>query len=615
MRCEPDNLLQEVAGARTARDAHLSSWDEMVRRYHQQDYKGFEECDFAPENHEGEYVALMLPKIALTEPRVRVKCRKKGMGRMEAIALRYALNQWAEETSLGEVMQEVVRDFLFNFGVYYTTQEPMPGYHGGNPSRPHWPRVQRLSQRQFLLDPLCGVFRCARFAGHEYAVGKEELIDMATQRPELGWNIPLLQETDTTQDFEWRQSNDSTPDREELRVIRLWVPGKYEPGFPGPEQGCSGTIYTLIDGQDGNDWVREPIPAYGPRWGNYALAGAYGVPDSPWPLGPLTMHKGRADELNAHSVAASKAMAEYKRLVLVSASNPQLAQMLKRPDMFVIPVKGLNPNDIVQVEMGGLTPEHMNALSMLRDRLDRTAGMSEAKRGNVAGGTATENAIADEAGAVRTAYIKQRHTQAAEQVFSTAGWYIMHDERAVFPLDDEASREMGVAGQAWYVGGAGDPNSEIAREMGFVDPDDMRFQIEPYSGDYIGQGVAKQQFMEALKTALEMAQAMPTMPHVRWKDLFTKLGDVTNDEDWADMVEPDVAAMMAGMPGAMPGTPQPQMQSMAGPGGGGGGMGGMGGGMPGRAAGPGGDQRMHMAAASRPGRMSGRAAAGGRALK
>jgi len=605
VKCEPESLIKEIEAASQMRDSHLASFDEQIKRYHQSNYNGFEECDFAPENHEGDYVALMLPKLAFSEPRVRVRCRRPGPGRQEAIALRFGLNQWSADVNLAEVIQEVVRDYLFNYGVYFITVEPQPGTDMDSAARPRWPKVQRLSQRQFLMDPLCGFFRGARWLGHEYAVEKEALIELATQRPDLGWDVGALEDLETTQDFDWRQDVDEAPDREEFRVARLWVPDSYVPGAPGQEEGYHGTIYTIVNGQGTrgvDDWVRTPRPAFCPRWGNYQLAGAYGVPDSPWPLGPLTMCKGRVDELNAHAVAASKAMAEYKRLVLVDASHPQLAQMLKRPDQFVIPIKGLNRDNVIQIEMGGLTAQQIQQLAVLRDRLDRSSGMSDAKRGNVAGGTATENAIADEASSVRIAYLKQRHTQALAKVYQTVGWYMLKDDRIVFDLDEQAAMEMGVQGPAAFVGGAADPTSPIAQESGYtIDPDDMVFTIEPFSMDYVGQGVAKQQFIEAMGLALKMAQVMPTMPYVRWKDMFTKLGDAFNDEDWADFAEPDMAAQMAGLPGALPGQPSPMFAGMLQKGSGGAGDGGMGG-----------DRDMLISSYGGAGRMFGGAASMGR---
>jgi hypothetical protein len=616
MKFEPDSMMRELEAGRTFRDGHLLNYDAQIRRYHQGDYAGFEECDFAPENHEGEYLSLMLAKLAFSEPRVRVRSMMVNAGHEEAIGLKHALNQWAVDTCLGETIQDVVRDYLFNWGVYYTTVDPMTSGSDSyaDPDQAHLPRVHRLSQRQFVLDPLCGIFKHARWAAHEYAIEKDALIELAIQRPELGWNVAALVDLQPSQDMEWRPDIDDAPDREELRIARIWAPRHYEPDSPGPEDGYFGTIFTLIAGQEVegiDDWVRKPIPFYGSARGPYQLAGAYAIPDSPWPLGPLTMVKGRVDELNAHAVSASKAMAEYKRLVLVSASHPELHQMMKRPDMFVIPVKGLNKENIVEVEVGGLKPEHLEALAVLRDRLDRASAMSDAKRGMTSGGTATENAIADEASSVRIAYLKQRHSAALANVYRTVADYFLRDDRIVFELGQEAAQELGMQEPVFVGGAASDPAAGI-------DPTKFTFTFEPYSMDYVEAGVAKQQFLEAVKVATELASMMPTMPHVKWKDIFTKMGDALNDEDWGDIVEPDIAAMMGGMPAALPATPQPQFASMATrgrPGGGGAGGGGGMGAPAGFQGGAGSNRGMTMQAAGRGGRMAGRTASRGRGMR
>lgn len=598
MKLDPESLMRELEAGRTLRDAHLGSFNDQVRRYHQADYKGFDECDFAPENHEGEYLSLMIPKLAFSEPRVRVRCTRPGAGREEAKALKHALNQWAVDSCLSEAIHLVVRDFLINWGVYYTTVDPMS--HGADsysdPNQAHLPKVHRLSQRQFVLDPLCGIFRYARWAGHEYAIEREALLDLAAERPELGWDPAAIAELDSVQDMEWRPDVEDAPDRDELRVARLWVPGHQLPGAPGPEDGYFGTIFTLVEGQSLEGWVREPFPFYGASHGPYQLAGAYAVPDSPWPLGPLTMVKGRVDELNAHAVAASKSMAEYKRIVLIDASHPELAQMLKRPDQFVIPIKGLKKENIIQVEMGGMTEQQITALATLRDRLDRASAMSDAKRGKTSGGTATENAIADEASGVRIAFLRQRHSAALAGVYRTVAEYFLRDDRIVYELDEDAAQDLGMEEPVFVGGGAMDPEAGI-------DPSKFTFSFEPFSMDYASAGVERQQFMEALNTTLSMAPLIPQMPFMRWRDIFNKMGDALNDEDWGEMVDLDIAAMMGGMQQALPGTAQPQMASMV--------AGGAGGGVEqpaGYQAGAGSNRDMLMQSASAGGRMAGAAA-------
>jgi hypothetical protein len=600
--------MEEVKAARQVRDSHLESMEAMVKRYRQAAYKGWDECDFAPENYEFEYTSLMVGKVCFANPRVKVKSRRPRTGLDTARGLRMALNQWGDAMNVVEPFQLAALDFLFNFGVLYTTQDPMPGTYAQGPEDvpPHWPHVCRLSQRQFLLDPLCGIFRQARYAGHEEAVCKGDLIEQAERDSSEGWNLPMLHELQTTSsdEFEWRPKADGVPDRDELRLCYLWCPHStdeeayVEAAAKDPDlKGYHGTIYTLVDGQGGkanDDWIRRPRAAYVPSYGPYALCGAYPVPDSPWPLGPLTAAKGRIDELNAHAVATSKAMAEYKRLVLVG--NEALVDRLKKPDMFVLYVKGLNPEDVVQLEIGGLKPEHITALQILTERADRALAMNDARRGHVTGkGTATENALAAESGEVRVSLLKNRFVAAARQVYDTAARYMLLDDRVTFPLGEEAQQELGMVDPWWHGGAEG------------VDPDMFGYEIEPYSMDFTGSALERQQFIEALTIATQLAGQMPTMPHVNWRTIFGKFADVFNDSDWADFVDPDLAAAMGGLPAGQPGAPQPMMLSQAMAGMGGGKAGGAGKNLPAQQVQQG---RMLMQASAERGNMGGRAAVG-----
>lgn len=577
MKWTPSKLIDEIKAARSVRDAHLRDHDAMVSRMCQD--RGEDDPGsggkWQPENHEHEYLSLVVPKICFTAPRVRVQCWRPFEGKKTAKALLFALNQWGDMQQVGETGGEVARDMLLNWGVFYTTIDKNPWCYGDDDEdMPRLPTTVRLSQKQFFMDPLCAIFRHARYAGHDYGVEKDELIEQAEAKPELGWDAAMLEELSASDDFEWEEDSgeEGSVSRERLRISEVWCPGVYEEGQPGPDQGCHGTIYTVCDaqaGRTGDDWIRKPRSYFGPKCGPYGLAGAYTVPDSPWPLGPLAAVKGKVDELNAHASAASKAMAEYKRLVLCDAANPQLPELLKKPDMFVIPVAGFKADEVVTIEIGGLTPQHLTMLETLRERLDRGSSMGDAQRGNAKSGvTATADAIADQSGTVRMAHLKQRFGACMRQVYETAMYYMLTDDRVVFPLGEdfiaEHAQDYAAAGippgqeDPFFVGGLEASN-----------PSDYMVQLEPYSMDFVGEAVMRQQFAEGLQLFLGLVQSMPTMPHVKWRDVLDKLGDVYND-DWGDMVDTDLAAMMGGLPMGQPATPSPGLAGQSqkiGPGG------------------------------------------------
>lgn len=567
VKYDPRSLSAEREAAIKVRDGFLYKLTDMHKRYHQPAYR--EDCKtekYEPENHAFEWNSLVGAQVAFDNPRVMV-----GTGRPHTVGpvakgIRHALNRWSEKTRLKEPAQRLWLDTAFAYGVLMVRQGNIPGYASGrdNPV-PQWPVVERISPWQFFCDPLAQMFDRARYAGHDCAFDKDELIQVAQANPHLGWNAEVLEGITTTQEFDERDESirGVMPDRQEIKITEMWVPGYDLPESPGPDEGYHGTIFTLVDGQtDGgmeDDWVRAPRPAYVSRWGPYVFAGIYYVPDMLYPLSPLMAVEGRVQELNSHATAMSEAMARYKKLVLIDSTRADLIQKINSPNSLVIPVQGLHRDDAVEFEIGGITEQHITTWNLLRERLTRASAISDAQRGNARDGTATANAIADEASSVRVGYIKSRFGEAIRQVFEMAADLMLKDDRVVFGLGDDAAKDLGMK-EPYFFGGPVDIIDPMTGEnLGPPSVDDLDISIEPYSMDQLGQGIVRQQMMESLQMLLAIAPQIPTMPYVKWKDVFNKIGDVNNDQDWSNMIDLDMAAAVGGLPGALPETPQSTM--------------------------------------------------------
>lgn len=552
---DPKDLYAEIEGAEEVREKHLANLQDQVERYHGPYYKEGTFGDYASENHYYEYISLIVPRLVFDNPRVRVGTRRPGTQDMVAQAIRHGLNRWIRDTNLRTSLTEIATDVVFNYGVALITEEenktltPKTGVQ--KPSHPMRPTVTRIPPKRFIVDPAATSMEDARFVGHRWVRDKEDLLEMAKEKSDEGWDVEAIESLTHTTDKRELGRNSDTPDRKEVVCYEIWIPEVELEDSPGKNEGFHGTIYTLgvASAKDSDEkvaFVREPRPYYGPRWGPYTLFGLYQVPNSIYPLGSLTAIEGQIEELNRHAEAAATSADQYKKLILVDNTDPKFVQRVKDgKDNFVIPVSGLERNRVVQAEVGGMTQQQLSYLQVARERLDRNSGLSDAQRGNVEGrGTATEVTVAAEAGTARMAFMKRQFSDAVQKMLCTVAWYLYYDDRVVMPLGLEAEREFGEE-DPWLVGGEHDPDSGASF-------DDLELEIEPYSMERTTEGSHQRKIMEMFQIVTQTAQMIPQMPYVDWEALFAKIGDAINVPDMGSLIDVNLAKQMAQLEDLIP---------------------------------------------------------------
>ena len=542
------NLLEEIRAAERLRDKHLASFGEQVERYHGPYWKGDSmNADYSPENHYYEYISLMVPRLIFDNPRVRVKTRRPGSQKFVAEAVRHALNRWSKDTSLRKVLRDTATDMLFNFSVVMTSEEVnkslKPQMDTTGNSKPMWPTCSRIPQNKFFIDPAATGVNDARFIGHKWIRDHEDLMDLARDDKDAGWNLEAIENLKpTTDERELGRKERDLPDRDEVVCYEVWIPEIELEDSLGPDEGFHGTIYTLgvvsggdDDEEDRRAMIREPRSYYGPRWGPYTMFGVYKVPNAIYPLSPLMAIEGQVQDLNAHVLSTSRSAEQYKKLILVDNTDPKFAQRVKDAhDNYVIPVSGLEKQRVVQAEVGGMTAQQLSYIDTARERLDRNSGIHDAQRGNVEGrGTATEVQVASEASTVRMAYIRQQFADAVEQLLRTVAWFFYYDDRVVIPLGEEGQRALGLE-DPWLVGGDHDPDSGATF-------DDLELEIEPYSMARTTEGQHQQRVMQMYQLILQTAPLMPQMPFVNWKEMLYHLGDAMNYPEIGELIDTEMA--------------------------------------------------------------------------
>lgn len=579
LNCEPQNMYSEIQSAERYRDEHLRSYDRRRRRYFGPSYAGDDVLGYEPENHEFEYVSLLLPKTVFDNPRVKVSSTRMGPIQDIASAVQAGMNRWIRDVKLRKALVRVGLDTFMCWGATVVRMEPdrdRKAPEWSPASLPYRPVVERISPKRIFWDPKALDITEARFIGHVWVRDKDDLEKIAKDYPEDGWDLEVIKglSADNGTDKLDRDPAMGGPTRNEIVCYEVYVPGYQIEDEPGPEDGFNGALFTLAvgGGSDGSSkacCIRKPRMYYGPAEGPYTLYGIYPVPDETAPLAPTVAIQAQVETLNMHAKAVMKAASQRKRVAFVSRAEPDLQKKVKRAeDGDVVPVntEELN-NNLKEVELGGVTPAALNALQLERERRDRISGMSDAMRGNVAGaGTATENAIAAEASTARMAFIKQQFTDCVTDMLRKVAWYMYHDDRIVFPVGDEIanqSQEMmmsataGPAGAAmppppsvgmpaqkdaapsedrfvakgepWYQGGVPD-------EMSGYSFKDLDLDIEPYSMERTSEMQQQRRMMELVQIVTQILPSAMQAP-VDLQAMMNAVANMANVPELARIVD------------------------------------------------------------------------------
>jgi len=500
---DEDKLMAEIAAQRKSRDDALDGIKELVERYPGSWYANGapgHEADFDSENASFEYLSFQMSQLVWANPRVRVITRRQRAQQFVAEAMNWGINRWIADTDLKTCLEDLAVDFSFAWGVAHVTQSPrIEAYEPEDPAL--WPQLSRISPWDFGWDHRAPTFRRARMMWHRYRIDREDLLEVARLDRKLpkdrreGWIYAAVDGLSTasaaekrTRHLFGRDALEDEPDREELEIVEVYLPGHQLPGEPGPRDGFNGTIVTLgCAGKDDEHGVmlREPRPFYGPRWGPYSLLGAYIVPDSTFPLSLLCATAGHIEQARRLSQAVDRQVAAYKRFGLASATAGDLPKTIKDAKNDHV-YRMTQAGDVAQIfkefEIGGTTSPNLAAEMRAIEKRNRAMGMDDAQRGSVTGeGTATEVQIATEAALGRQGYVKSRFQDGIRRALKTVAWYLYHSDQVIIPLGQEVADSLDLESlglppdaELWFRGGSHDEASGVSY-------DDLGLEIEPYS--------------------------------------------------------------------------------------------------------------------------------------
>lgn len=582
----PQLLLREIQVSHKICKDYTRALESLTQRYHGQFYKEDLQGEFDPVNAAFEYIALISGRTVFSNPRVKITAHggsKPDLARLEADYLEDGANRWVRLHNLRELLLELVVDYAFNFGWAVTMPEPIPGYDGDL----FLPYSYRVPQERVFYDAVALNKKQSRFTGHVGIMDQDDMIELAENDPEGGWNIQnikALQRDAGLGEYRKDRGGDTgIPSRNEVVYYQVHIP-EHDMAPPGREEEFHGALAVLAVSSSGDGiYLRDPVPFFGPASGPYTLFGAYMVPSKLAPLGPLAATESQSRELNNHEKALSRTGSQRKSIMAYDGLNgDDEAKINNAKDGEAVRVQGLDKAKVVQMNLLEPTPSQIQLVEYMRMRHNRALGLSEAQRGNVTGvGTATQDAIANDAASTRNAHVDLRFQDGVNHLMENVVWYLKHDPRVVFHTDEGAL----------FIGGQ-DPREGIrlALKHGLVSPEDaaayietapaleadqkwndLDVEIESYSMSRTSEMTQQQRLMQGTQI---IEQALPLIVQFPegfdWERWFDRIGEALNWPDLGSFLHMDkLRSTGTAQPEAPQGVPLDLPQGLALGGGGG----------------------------------------------
>jgi hypothetical protein len=437
MKYTPENLDRELQAAKRSTKQHLVAYRPLIRGYATPFSNSEGEAPYQPENHAYEWVTNTLMQIVDDNPDCSVKSKRGGKYGLYADALNAAGDRWCEENELDHFIRTGPGlNLNFARGVAYVDLVEnkskfryQPGPKEDKYDEPVMPKARNISPEDFVCDPLHSDPDDWMYCGHRTIWDKDALLEKA--RSEDGWDVALLEHAISTTASEDARKRDGI-DRDEIVTWEIWCP-HYK--IEDDEDTYSGAIVTLLDysyldSSIEHKFPRKPRGYYGPKIGPYALFDALKVPEDGWPIAPLVASKGQADEVNRESLAMTRAMDNWKRLLFTT--DKKLAEAIKNKPTDTVHVvsAGALKDSVVAIEVGGLSTEQLTAFQFRRERLDRISGLTEASKGQSAtGNTATADVIANAGAQVRLELLRRAVHRGTRGVVYRVLWYMFHENQ------------------------------------------------------------------------------------------------------------------------------------------------------------------------------------------
>jgi hypothetical protein len=537
------------------RNERLRSFKERVKRLVGPAYDG--EAVFTDDyvNHAYAFLSVMTPRASSGIPKVKCATTKEGMFADIAKAHEFYGSKWARNNLSSKFRARMFQDYSMFWAValvWFETANDDPR----NPERQTIrPKVSRIRMDRFFIDAACEDPTEARFMGHVWVMDRAKLLERAES--EEGWDVEKIRNIAPDRgiaNLDDGTSERRTVERDDVVGIDWYFPDWEVDPELGPSDGFNGTVATtLLDGENGCDFIREPRPYFGPAGGGYCYHGYMSVPQSPWYLSPLTATAPMELALAEAQKIVNLAVRQYKRVVLVPAGtleNPGAGAAAKRvafaPDSCIIEVPGMPAESTpVVVEIGGVTDQMLRNLSLMRDQLQTHAGLDAAQVGDVVGaGTATEHSIANAGAQTRMGGIMDGFRALQNEIVRKVLWFAYYTQDVVAQLGPDAAESYNME-NPFFDSGAFEPE-ELGSFENVIDA-----EIEVLSIERTTEPVHQARIQSIVETVMAMAPAARQFPEWDWKRLLSIVGDTVSLPTMGNLWNQEMSLLLMGMDQAM----------------------------------------------------------------
>ena len=492
----PGKLFDDVQRSLDLRRKVTQASAARIRQYTGSAYmKGY--GSNALENFAYKWVSVMVPQMVMYNPTVRVTTGS-AQGEHEA-AYEEGFKVLLPSIMFAKTLMRIAFDVQFDFGVALVSKEPTPEAHPG-PFVPLRPTCARVSPRQYFRDHKAAALGAPRFEGHISLRQLDDLkqatdahgqpmydakaLDMAAVGDVKDIISDLMQDGfvvgDATQGL--------------LPVVSMYDAERQ-------------MVCTYAMGMGGMTLLREDEADSG-HDSPYVLFGIWDVPDQIYPLSPLAVSQDAVEALNKQLQLMDKANETARRLLVVNSTSTEIKeQIANAPYGSILSIPGFN--GILNVaDIGGARPDQYEYTQMQRTDLDRLTGLTDQTRGIPTGSTATGESIAAQFTDTRLKYAQNVFRDRVGEVLTKMA-AMMDDPNVAFPLpDDENGSGRTFVGEPMPAG--------LWQKR-------ARVEVEPYSMEYVNQGMLRAQLEEAQKAVIGMVQARRAMPELQAQKMVDDL--------------------------------------------------------------------------------------------
>jgi len=522
---EPARLFELIDKAQSKRNIHLGRYEKLLEQIAGESWtegRVTESEHYDPDSFALEYVSIVLPKLAYSNPRVSARPKTMSLtGRRVGLELGYALTEWCDQVGFEETLQRCALDWLIGFSVTLIADSAVPWI--TDLGDPELPRAYRISPKDFVVDPAAKHPSEASFFAHRFVATKASVLAHAEANPGT-WDVEAVRGLKSAGDQTHAAESDE-------RLVEVWHVWQRDPAGRKPGTVCClarcvnpaaneirnarrGAVKRKEKGDTG-DYVMPSREYRGRRCGPYVLSGWLLMGSSPYPVGPLLAIDRQIQENARSTHQTTRANRSYRKKLLTTDKNADLAAKMARCDTWAEVVETLDPETYAVVEVGGIQTHHVAMQEQGRQRLERASGLHDVRRGNLRGDTtATAVAVAEGASSTRDAGLNAVHRRGVMQVLHAVGWHLWYDAGAAIPIGGEdATRKLGRSNATFERGRTG----EYER---------MALSIEPYSMERVDSAIQQRKALLALQIVNSVAPAMPATPWVKWREGMTEIGDM-----------------------------------------------------------------------------------------